>query len=52
MSVFSISWAHEIEGFSDPCNSSLEKQVKEGVIRKISRPTVAGEPLKTLSLQL
>ena len=34
MAVFSISWAHEIEGLSDPYKSSLEKQVKEGVIRK------------------
>ena len=45
MAVYSISWAHEIAGFSDPCKSSLVKQVKEGVIRKLSKPAVAKEPL-------
>ena len=45
MAVYSISWAHEIAGFSDPCKSSLVKQVKEGVIRILSKPAVAKEPL-------
>ena len=41
MAVYSISWTHEIAGFLDPCLSSFVKQVKEGMIRKLSKPTVA-----------
>ena len=38
MAVYSISWAHEIAGFEDPCKSNLFKQVKQGVIRQVSKP--------------
>ena len=40
MAVYSISFAYEIAGFSDPCKSSLVKQLKKGVIRKMSKSTV------------
>ena len=45
MALYSISWAHGIAGFSDPCKSSLVKQVREGVIRKISKSPVSKERL-------
>ena len=43
--VSSISWAHNLAGFPDPCHSSLVLQVKEGVLRECSRPVTKKEPI-------
>ena len=43
--IYSILWAHIISGYNDPCKSSLVKQVKEGILRKISKPIIAKEPI-------
>ena len=52
MAVYSISWAHEIAGFSDPCKSTLVKQIRQGVIRQVSKPVVSKEPLSPDDLKL
>lgn len=46
MAVYSISWAHEIAGLPDPCKSVLVKQIRQGVIRQVSKPVEPKEPLK------
>ena len=51
MAVYSISWAHEIAGFPDPCKSTLVKQIRQGVIRQVSKPVVSKEPLSPIDLK-
>ena len=43
--VYSILWAHIISGYNDPCKSSLVRQVKEGILRQISKPIIPKEPI-------
>ena len=43
--VYSISWAHIISGYNNPCKSSLVRQVKEGILRQISKPIIPKEPI-------
>ena len=45
--VYSISWAHRINGNSDPCKSNLVIQTKEGVLRNISKPKISKSPFST-----
>ena len=52
MAVYSISWAHEIAGYPDPCKSSLVKQIKQGVIRKVGKPVTPKEPLTPEDIKL
>ena len=47
MAVYSISWTHEIAGFPDSCKFTLVKQIKEGVIRHVSKHSVQTESLST-----
>ena len=51
MAVYSISWAHEIAGYEDPCKSSLVKQIRQGAIRQVSKPVVSKEPLSPADLK-
>ena len=51
MAVYSISWAHEIAGLEDPCKSNLVKQIKQGVIRQVSKPVVSKEPLSPVDIK-
>ena len=51
MTVYSISWAHEIAGLEDPCKSNLVKQIKQGVIRQVSKPVVSKEPLSPVDIK-
>ena len=51
MAVYSISWAHEIAGLEDPCKSNLVKQIKQGVIRQVSKPVVSKEPLSPFDIK-
>ncbi|CAC5370037.1 unnamed protein product [Mytilus coruscus] len=36
--VYSLTWAHEIAGFNNPCKSLLVKSVVEGAKRQLCRP--------------
>ena len=51
MAAYSTFWAHEIAAFSYPCKSTLVRLVKEGVIRKCSKLTVAKESLTSENIQ-
>lgn len=41
--VYGIRWAHNIYGFSNPCESTLVKSILESGKRGLSRPTVKKE---------
>ena len=43
--IHAISWAHNLAGIQDPCESSLVQSVKEGVLRECSKPVVKKEPV-------
>ena len=45
LALYSISWAHKLEGFTDPCSSNLVVSVKEGVLRSIGKPLCMKEPI-------
>lgn len=36
--TYSISWAHKVSGFSDPCNTNLVSFTKNGLLRDSGRP--------------
>ena len=44
-SVYSISWAHEISGYSDHCKSNFVIQTKLGALRLIAKLKTAKEPI-------
>jgi len=43
--VYSISWAHTVAGFQDPCKSSLVVQTKEGLARILAKPKAPKQPI-------
>ena len=43
--TYAISWFHNIAGFTDPCDSFLVNQVKEGAIRDVAKPTSKKLPI-------
>lgn len=49
--TYSISWAHNVAGFADPCSSVLVRNVKEGLARTCGRPAVSKTPIKVTDLQ-
>lgn len=42
-----ITWAHDMAGFPNPCDSTFVKFVKEGCIREHSHPVVKKEPISS-----
>ena len=42
--VYGIRWAHNLYGFSNPCESNLVKGILESAKRSLSRPIVKKEP--------
>lgn len=43
--VYSISWAHSLGDFKNPCDSTLVNSVKEGAIRSVSHTVKKKEPI-------
>ena len=43
--LYGIRWAHNLYGFSNPCNSNLVKGILESAKRSVSRPVVEKEPV-------
>ena len=43
--VYGIRWAHNLYGFSNPCESNLVKGILESAKRSLSRPIVKKEPV-------
>lgn len=43
--VYSIKWAHELNGFNDPTNNSYVKSLTESVKRLNGRPVVKKDPI-------
>ena len=43
--LYGIRWAHNLYGFSDPCDSNLVKGILESAERSLSRPVVKKEPI-------
>ena len=43
--LYGIRWAHNLYGFSDPCDSNLVKGFLESTQRSLSRPVVKKEPV-------
>ena len=43
--LYGIHWAHNLYGFSDPCDSTLVKGILESAKRSLSRPVVKKEPV-------
>ena len=43
--LYGIRWAHNLYGFSDPCDSNLVKGILESAKRSLSRPVVKKEPV-------
>lgn len=52
LATHSISWAHQLAGLKDPCESALVKLTKEGAIRETSKPVVKKEPITPDHLKL
>lgn len=52
LAIHSISWAHQLAGLKDPCESALVKLTKEGAIRETSKPVVKKEPITPDHLKL
>ncbi|KAK3100534.1 hypothetical protein FSP39_021460 [Pinctada imbricata] len=50
--VCSITWAHSLAGYDDPCQSSLVKQCREGALRETSKPVHKKEPISPQHLNL
>ena len=44
-SIYSIKWAHEIAGFSNPCNSFLVRSSTQGAKRLLGRQSIPKEPI-------
>ncbi|KAK3082563.1 hypothetical protein FSP39_021987 [Pinctada imbricata] len=51
-STHAISWFHDLAGFTDPCQSNLVKQVKEGAIRDTKKPVCRKEPISAQHISL
>ncbi|KAK3091197.1 hypothetical protein FSP39_017889 [Pinctada imbricata] len=51
-STHAISWFHDLAGFTDPCQSNLVKQVKEGAIRDTKKPVCRKEPISAQHMSL
>ena len=43
--LYGIRWAHNLYGFSDPCDSNFVKCILESAKRSLSRPVVKKEPV-------
>ena len=43
--LYGIRWAHNLYGFSDPCDSNLVKGILESAKRSLSRPVAKKEPV-------
>lgn len=52
LAIHSISWAHQLAGLKDPCESAVVKLTKEGAIRETSKPVVKKEPITPDHLKL
>ena len=49
--IYAISWAHNLAGLPDPCQSQLVKSVKDGALKMTSKPVVKKDPITPDILQ-
>ncbi|KAK3108077.1 hypothetical protein FSP39_000719 [Pinctada imbricata] len=49
--IYSIKWAHEIAGFSNPCDSFLVRSSIQGAKRLLGRQSIPKEPISPNILQ-
>ena len=49
--IYAISWAHNLAGLPDPCQSQLLKSVKDGALKMTSKPVVKKDPITPDILQ-